>query len=153
MEDGFKTGRITNFTILRANGKATRISDMDTSKGKAKEVCMVKTTHMQSASKNKYQNHNFDQNKFLLQNFRKAPKVFTPLRESQTQLYERLKAMGMLHPIVGRPSNPLGKFYRADHRCAYHSGVVGHDTENCSTLKHKIQNMINNNLINIEETT
>ena len=30
-------------------------------------------------------------------------------------------------------------------------GAVGHDTENCSTLKHKIQNMINNNLINIEE--
>ena len=61
--------------------------------------------------------------------------------------------MGMLYPIEGRPANPLGKFYRADHRCSYHSGAVGHDTENCSTLKHKIQNMINNNLINIEETT
>ena len=59
--------------------------------------------------------------------------------------------MCMLYPIEGRPANPLGKFYRADHRCAYHSGAVGHDTENCSTLKHKIQNMINNNLINIEE--
>ncbi|XP_069154673.1 uncharacterized protein [Solanum lycopersicum] len=84
---------------------------------------------------------------------RKAPKVFTLLRESQTQLYERLKAMGMLYSIEGRPTNPLGKFYKADHRCAYHSGAVGHDTENCSTLKHKIQNMINNNLINIDETT
>ncbi|KAK4724534.1 hypothetical protein R3W88_027313 [Solanum pinnatisectum] len=84
---------------------------------------------------------------------RKAPKVFTPLRESQIQLYERLRAMGMFHPIEGRTFNPLEKFYRADHICAYHSGVVGHDTENCSTLKHKIQNMINNNLINIEETT
>ena len=61
--------------------------------------------------------------------------------------------MGMLYPIEGRLSKPLGKIYRADHRCAYHSGVVGHDTENCSTLKHKIQNMINNNLINIEEST
>ena len=61
--------------------------------------------------------------------------------------------MGMLYPIEGRPANPLGKFYRVDHRCAYHSGAVGHDTDNCSTLKHKIQNMINNDLINIEETT
>ena len=120
IEDGFKTGRVTIFTALRANRRATRISDMDTSKGKVKEVCMVKTTHMQSASKKKYQNHNFDQNKFLLQNFRKAPKVFTPLRESQTQLYERLKTRGILYPIEGRPANPLGKFYRADHKCAYH---------------------------------
>ena len=107
---------------------------------------------MRSASQRKYQNHNVNQGKFPRPKFRKAPKVFTPLRESQTQLYERLKAMGMLHPIEGRPANPLGKFYRADHRCAYHSGAIGHDTENCSTLKHKIQNMINNNLIDIEET-
>ena len=114
---------------------------------------MVTTTRMRPASQRKYQNHNVNQKKFPRPKFRKAPKVFTPLRESQTQLYERLKAMGMLYPIEGRPANPLGKFYRADHRCAYHSGAVGHDTENCSTLKHKIQNMINNNLIDIEETT
>ena len=58
LEDGFKTGRITNFTILRANGKATRISDMDTSKGKANEVGMVMDIHMRSASQRNYQNHN-----------------------------------------------------------------------------------------------
>ena len=114
---------------------------------------MITATHRRSDSKREYQNHNVNQEKFPRPKFRKVPRVFTPLRESKTQLYERLKAMGMLYPIEGRPANPLGKFYRADHRCAYHSGAVGHDTENCSTLKHKIQNMINNNLINIEETT
>ena len=114
---------------------------------------MITATHRRSDSKREYQNHNVNQEKFPRPKFRKAPKVFTPLRESQTQLYERLKAMGKLYPIEGRPANPLGKFYRADHRCSYHSGAVGHDTENCSTLKHKIQNMINNNLININETT
>ncbi|XP_069147185.1 uncharacterized protein [Solanum lycopersicum] len=129
LEDGFKTGKLTKLTALRSNGKSARITDVDKSKGKVEEVSMITATHM-----------------------RKAPKVFTPLRESQTQLYERLKAMGMLYPIEGRPANPLGKFYKADHRCAYHSGAIGHDTENCSTLKHKIQNMINNNLIDIEET-
>ena len=61
--------------------------------------------------------------------------------------------MGMLDPIEGRPTNPLEIFYRADHKCAYHSGAVGHNTENHFTLKHEIQNMIKNNLINIEETT
>ncbi|XP_010312908.2 uncharacterized protein [Solanum lycopersicum] len=153
LEDGFKTGKLTRFTALRSNGKSARITDTDKSKGKVEEVSVVTATHMRPAYQRKYQNHNTDQEKFPRPKFRKAPKVFTPLRESQTQLYERLKAMGMLYPIEGRPANPLGKFYRADHRCAYHSGAVGHDTENCSTLKHKIQNMINNNLINIEETT
>ena len=114
---------------------------------------MITATHTRSASQRKYQNHNDSHEKFPRPKFRKAPKVFTPLKESQTQLYERLKAMGMLYPIEGRPANPLGIFYRADHRCACHSEVIGHDIENCSTLKHKIQNLINNNLIDIEETT
>ena len=153
MKDGFKTGKLTKFTALRSNGKSTRITDMGTSKRKVEEVSMVKASRMSSASQRKYQNHNVNHKNFPRPNIRKAPKLFTQLRESQTQLYERLKAMGMLYPIEGRPANPLGKFYRADHRCSYHSGAVGHDTENCSTLKHKIQNMINNNLINIEEIT
>ncbi|KAH0682534.1 hypothetical protein KY289_020286 [Solanum tuberosum] len=153
LEDGFKTRKVTNLTAWQANGKATRISDMDISKGKDEDVYVIMATYMSSASQRKYQNHNVNQKKFPHPNFRKATKVFTPIRESQTQLYERLKAMGMLHPLEGRTANPLGKFHRADHKCAYHSGVVRHDTKNCSTLKHKIQNMINNNLINIEETT
>ena len=153
MEDGFKTGKLTRFTALRSTGKSTRISDMDKLKVKVEEVSMVTTTCVRTALQREYQYHNVNQGKFPRPKFRKAPKVFTPLRESQTQLYERLKAMGMLYPIEGRPVNPLGKFYRASHRCAYHSGAVGHNTENCSTLKHKIQNMINKNLISIEETT
>ena len=68
---------------------------------------MVTANCMRSASQRKYQNHNVNQKKFPL-NFRKAPKVLTPLRESQTKLYERLKAMGMLYPIEGRPVNPVG---------------------------------------------
>ncbi|XP_010314117.2 uncharacterized protein [Solanum lycopersicum] len=38
LEDGFKTGKITKLTALRSNGKSTRISDMDKSKGKMEEV-------------------------------------------------------------------------------------------------------------------
>ncbi|XP_049358805.1 uncharacterized protein LOC125823469 [Solanum verrucosum] len=153
LEHSFKIGKITNLIALRANDKAIRISDMDMSKGKEEAVFVVTATQMWSAPQRKYQNRNVNQKKFARPNFRKAPKVFTPLRESQTQFYETLNTMGMLHPIKGRPTNPLGKFYKVNHRCAYHSGVVGHNTENCSTLKQNIQNMINNNLINIEETT
>ncbi|XP_069146885.1 uncharacterized protein [Solanum lycopersicum] len=153
LEDGYKIGKLTKLTALQSNGKSTRISDMGKSKEKVEEVSMVTATRMRPASQREYRKNNVNQKKFPHPKFKKAPKVFTPLRESQTQLYERLKSMGMLYPIEGRPTNPLEKFYRADHRCAYHSGIIGHDTEKCSTLKHKIQNMINNNLIIIEETT
>ena len=46
LEDGFKIGKITKFTALRSNGKFTRISDMDKSKGKVEEVSMMTDTHM-----------------------------------------------------------------------------------------------------------
>ncbi|KAK6794098.1 hypothetical protein RDI58_007551 [Solanum bulbocastanum] len=152
LKDGFKSEKVANLIALQANDKATRIRDMGMSKGKVEEVSVVTATHMQLAPQRKYQNHNVNQKKFSHPNFRKSPKVFILLRESQTQLYKRLRTMDMLHPIEGRPANPLRKFYRTDHRCAYHSGAIGHNTENCATLKHKIQNMINNNLINIKET-
>jgi len=110
LEDGFKTRKLTKLTALQSNGKSTRISDMDKSKGKVEEISMVTATCMRPASQRKYQNHYVNQKKFPRPKFRKTPKVFTPLRKSQTQLYERLKAMGMLYPIEGRPANPLGKF-------------------------------------------
>ncbi|KAK6793646.1 hypothetical protein RDI58_007099 [Solanum bulbocastanum] len=61
LKDGFKTRKVTNLTTLRANGKATKISVMDISKGKEEEVSMVTTTHMRSSSQRKYRNHNVNQ--------------------------------------------------------------------------------------------
>ncbi|TMW88869.1 hypothetical protein EJD97_017968 [Solanum chilense] len=123
------SNRVSSFNLPRDGRPPLHFPPSSTeqvhkSKGKVEEVSTVTATHMRSVSQRKYQNHNVNQEKLPRPKFRKAPKVFTPLRESQTQLYERLKAMG----------------------------AVGHDTENCSTLKHKIQNMINNNLISIQET-
>ena len=86
-EDGCKTGKVTKHTALRSNGKSTRISDMNAYKGKVEEVSMITATHMRSASQRKYQSHNVNQEKFPRLKFRKTPKVFTPLRKSQTQLY------------------------------------------------------------------
>lgn len=98
-----------------------------------------------------YQNHHANQEKFTHSNFRKPPKLFTLLKKSQTQVYETLKIIGMLHPIKERPLNLLNKFYWADHKWAYHLEVIRHDMENCLTLKHKIQDMLDNKLIIIDE--
>ena len=42
------------------------------------------------------------------------------------------------------------KFYRPDQRCAYHSNSVGHDTEDCINLKHKIQDLIDQNVVSLQ---
>ncbi|KAK4729644.1 hypothetical protein R3W88_022632 [Solanum pinnatisectum] len=60
----------------------------------------------------------------------KPPQVFTPLCETRTQLFDRLKEARILQPC-----------------CAYHSGVIGHDTEKCIPLKHKIEDLIDNEMV------
>ncbi|XP_049387091.1 uncharacterized protein LOC125851355 [Solanum stenotomum] len=81
---------------------------------------------------------------------RKPPRVFAPLAEARTQLFERLRAAGLIQPVDARAINPTTKFFRADQRCAYHSGGAGHDTEGCINLKHKIQDLIDNRVITLQ---
>ena len=74
---------------------------------------MITATYMRSASQRKYQSHNVNQEKFLRLKFRKTPKVFTPLRESQTQLYERLKAMGIALSYRRKTNQSFGKILQS----------------------------------------
>ncbi|XP_060182369.1 uncharacterized protein LOC132612039 [Lycium barbarum] len=78
---------------------------------------------------------------------RKPTKTYTPLTEPLAQLYERLRTAGILQPIQGRVPNPLPRWYDGTKRCAYHSGVTGHDTENCHTLKDIIEALIKEGVI------
>lgn len=83
---------------------------------------------------------------------RKPPRIFTQLAEPLTQLYERLNAAGILHPIKAKSVDTSAKWYDPKKWCAYHSGVAGHDTENCLTLKNKVQDLIDNKVIPLVET-
>ncbi|XP_049403577.1 uncharacterized protein LOC125867192 [Solanum stenotomum] len=79
--------------------------------------------------------------------FEKKPaRNFTPLIESRTKLFKRLTAAGYIHPVGPKPIDTSSKFYRPDQRCVYHSNSVGHDTEDCINLKHKIQDLIDQNV-------
>ncbi|XP_059310139.1 uncharacterized protein LOC132061316 [Lycium ferocissimum] len=81
---------------------------------------------------------------------RKPAKTYTPLAEPLAQLYERLRTAGILHPIQGRVPNPLPRWYDGTKHCAYHSGVAGHDTENCLTLKDKVEALIKEGVIQLK---
>ena len=46
---------------------------------------------------------------------------------------------------------PYPKGYDPNVKCDYHAGAVGHSTENCLALKHKVQNLINAKWLNFKE--
>ncbi|XP_049360477.1 uncharacterized protein LOC125825188 [Solanum verrucosum] len=81
---------------------------------------------------------------------KKPPRVFTPLAETRTQLFERLRAAVLIQPVDSRTINPTTKFFGADQRCAYHFGGAGHDTEERINLKHKNQDLIDNRFITLQ---
>lgn len=73
--------------------------------------------------------------------------------ESRTQLFERLKSAGLIQIIDPKNINVNSKLYRPDLHCAYHSGGVGHITEDCINLKHKIQDLIDEKIVTFQTTT
>ena len=82
---------------------------------------------------------------------KKSPRIFTQLCDIQTQLFERSKKAGILHPVEAKTVNTSAEWYDPSKGCAYHSGVVGHDTKKCITLKHKIQDLIDNEVVKLAQ--
>ena len=58
--------------------------------------------------------------------------------------------VGYIHPVGPKPVDTSSKFYRPDQKCAYHSNNVGHDIEDCINLKHKIQDLIDQNVVSLQ---
>nr|XP_016474169.1 PREDICTED: uncharacterized protein LOC107795970 [Nicotiana tabacum] len=67
---------------------------------------------------------------------------FTHIGESYSNLFPKLVQMGLLQPVPPNKQNPESPSYQPGVRCAYHSGVEGHDTESCWTLKRVVENLI-----------
>ena len=49
-----------------------------------------------------------------------------------------------------KPVDVNSKYYKPEQRCAYHSNSVGHDTEDCINLKHKIQDLIDQEVVSLQ---
>ncbi|XP_015081454.1 uncharacterized protein LOC107025117 [Solanum pennellii] len=83
--------------------------------------------------------------------FEKRPsRNFTALTESWTKLYEKLAVAGYIHPVGTEPVDVNSKFYKPDQICDYNSNGVGHDTEYCINLKHKIQDLIDQEVVSLQ---
>ncbi|XP_077230979.1 uncharacterized protein LOC143864044 [Tasmannia lanceolata] len=81
---------------------------------------------------------------------RSEPRQFTPLPYSLSVALRkslRDKKITLLEPREA--PNPLPKYWRKDQNCEYHQSV-GHLTDRCLALKHKIQNKIETKEIAVE---
>ncbi|XP_077232247.1 uncharacterized protein LOC143867639 [Tasmannia lanceolata] len=81
---------------------------------------------------------------------RKEPRRFDPLPYSLSVALKKLlrdKKIELLEPREA--PNPLPRYWRKDYYCEYHQSV-GHLTDRCMALKHKIQDMIEAKKISVE---
>ncbi|KAM3394054.1 hypothetical protein P3S68_003055 [Capsicum galapagoense] len=81
---------------------------------------------------------------------RKKKDNFTPIGESYANLFQRLVQQGMITPLLGYTPNPHSRSVDPNVRCAYHSDVQGHSTENYHTLKREIEKIIQDKLIVVQ---
>ena len=74
---------------------------------------------------------------------------FTQLGMPLSRAFQRLVEGGLIIPLPPRPPlQPTPPGFRADLHCAYHQRA-GHDTENCAALKHAIQDLIDQGLVDL----
>src|SRR3954468_19763662 len=78
----------------------------------------------------------------------KPKRSFTPLHIPLSQVLQQLLNQNLitLLPPYSIPPNPTPR-YKYNARCGYHSNSLGHDTEDCGPLKHRIQDLIGDDII------
>jgi hypothetical protein len=68
---------------------------------------------------------------------------YHPLPVSQTEIFKQLIAEGLLKPVPTRSyTPPYPSWFDQNVKCAYHDNVMGHSTENCTTLRQQIHALI-----------
>ena len=79
---------------------------------------------------------------------RTEPQQFQPLPIPVPQLYTLLVKKKMITPVGPRTRiGPQPKDYNKDLTCEYHQGEVGHTVENCSVLRHRIQDLLDQGVL------
>jgi len=72
---------------------------------------------------------------------------FTPLGESYSSLFQKLRKIGVIGSIPPHRLNPTAPGFQANERCEYHSGAPGHNTDNFWTLKGAIEKLIDHGVV------
>ena len=74
---------------------------------------------------------------------------FTQLGMPMSRAFQRLVEGGLIVPLPPRPPpQPTPPGFRTDLHCAYHQRA-GHDTDSCAALRHAIQDLIDQGLVDL----
>ena len=69
-----------------------------------------------------------------------------------TELFPKLVQSGHIKPAQFAPLRPpFPRWYNTHTRCDYHGGNPGHPMENCTSLKSKVQELINDGELTFED--
>lgn len=152
IEDALKSGRLKDAyakTAESASG-SNRKFVAKKAEGEVSMILPINNSPLPTPwPQNTFQPTNQMGNMFQRQTDRRN-RAFTPLAISQTEAFQRMVAAGKITPIPARPPpNPLPRNFNQNAKCAYHSGQPGHSTDDCFSLRHKIQDMIDDKSISI----
>ncbi|KAF1858903.1 hypothetical protein Lal_00049385 [Lupinus albus] len=76
---------------------------------------------------------------------------YDPIPMSYAELLPQLFQRSLLAPIPSkRVDPPYPQGFNPDASCEYHTGAIGHFTEDCDQLKSKMQYLINSRLIHFQ---
>ncbi|KAM3301301.1 hypothetical protein P3S67_015802 [Capsicum chacoense] len=75
----------------------------------------------------------------------------TPIGESYTSLFQKLRQKDMITPLLGYTPNPQSRNFDPNVRCVYHSDVQGHSTKDYRSLKREMERIIQNTLIMVQD--
>ncbi|XP_070009707.1 uncharacterized protein [Nicotiana sylvestris] len=147
IENGLKTGRIVSQATLKATTQAIQNgSGSFANRKKRDEGTSPAPRGPQPQQQNFRAPYNARPRKDYGREQRPAEK-FTPLAESYSSLFQKLKQMGVIGPITPHHMHPNSHEFQANARCEYHSGAPGHSTDDCWTLKGAIERLISEKLI------
>ncbi|KAF1858800.1 hypothetical protein Lal_00013723 [Lupinus albus] len=79
-------------------------------------------------------------------------RTFHPIPVTYAELYAHLQTERILAPIAGQTPNTTAPWYDPNANCDYHSGIIGHSTETCRALKHRIQDLIDSKWLEFKDT-
>ncbi|XP_016675184.1 uncharacterized protein [Gossypium hirsutum] len=76
---------------------------------------------------------------------------FTPIPMTYKELYQSLFDAHVVAPFYLKPIQPpFPKWYDANAQCEYHTGIVGHSIENCTTFKKLVERFIQMGIVKFD---
>ena len=90
--------------------------------------------------------------KFSRQKIDKDKPRWDPIPITYTELFPKLIEIGHIEPLQLPPlTPPFPRWYNTHVQCDYHTENPGHSIENCTTLKCKVRDLINDGKLKLED--